>query len=246
MRRPNRRRLAVAAVLVVAVGYFVLIVTLFPPRGRGGGLPGWAQPVFAVGVPVLVIAVILLALNRQPTGRLSAESLAVLLSEPDRLPWQTGEPGEHRPLSRFGGRNRVLTARHTDEAIALEIGRSRDTVCLAVCLPAPVGETRLAVYRLAGYRRTAMYRWLARWRYRTGDAGFDRRFYVDTDDPDAARDLLAPSVTRWLAADPRARLLGLTVEDEMLACWVSGEFREPVATAMLGYLADLCRCVEER
>lgn len=245
MHGPNRRRLALAAVLAVTVGYLVLIVTLFPPRGRGAdGLPGWAQPLFAVGVPVVVIGVILLAGTRRPSGRLPPDRV----SESDRLPWRIGDPGEHAPPSRFGGRNRVLTARHAGEGIALEIGTSRDTgaVHLAVCLPAPVGDARLAVCRLAGYRCTAVYRSIARWRFRTGDPGFDRRFFVDTDDPAAARDLLTPAVTRWLTADARVRSLGLVVEDEMLACWVSGEFREPIATAMLGYLADVRRCIEER
>jgi hypothetical protein len=90
----------------------------------------------------------------------------------------------------------------------------------------PVRPARLVVCRAAGYRRRGLYRAVAFWRLRTGNVGFDRQFFVFTDDRASARALLSPELVDWLIGEERAALLPLIFQNGTLSTGFSKRPKE--------------------
>jgi hypothetical protein len=85
-------------VLVLSLAYLVLLLTLLRNRTRSTPwpmgvfsqhVPGWAQPLIAVGGPVLLVVVLVAAATRYPTFRLDA-GLAEVIEE-----WRKRHPQLH-------------------------------------------------------------------------------------------------------------------------------------------------------
>lgn len=84
-------------------------------------------------------------------------------------------------------------------------------------------------------------------RFSTGDGEFDGRFRVHAENRDAARALLSPQVTGFLAADPRAEHIGVTFEHGALSVWLRARFEDvDVIAPMIDLMMQLYQRIPPR
>lgn len=108
-----------------------------------------------------------------------------------------------------------------------------------VSIDTPAQRPRLAIYRLHGPRTWPGYQQLARWRFRTGDRRFDRRFFVEAADRDFARVVLNPQVIEWINSEPIAQHLGFIFEHGTLNTWLNDKFHVTAMNPMADQLIQV-------
>lgn len=207
-------------------------------------VPGWSQPVIAVGGVLLLFAVWIVAVQAAPSASLSNKRVGAALEQ-----WRTEHPRTHftwHPVTpaRAPKKRRIRDAFQTRSAgqpvtvldtsvTGSGVSGGRTVTFHMIVSTEFSSDVTMTVFALRSYRNTALYRALAFWRFRTGNSEFDAKFFVLTRNRARAREILGDSLTNWLAGDGRAQCLPWNVEDGVLSVDVRGTFdpaaREPLA-----------------
>lgn len=239
--------------VILSVAYFLLLAQFLrnstkpTPSFMGHWaqlVPGWSQPVIAVGGVGLLIAAWTSAVIAAPWMSLKNKRVSAALDQwrsehPNtHYKWHNVTPArtpkKHRVREAFQTRSAGAPVTALDTSVTSSGTNSGLTVTyhMIVSTEFPSGVT-MTVFGLRGYRNTALYRAMAFWRFRTGNAEFDAKFFVLSRNRARAREVLNPSLTGWLAGDGRARYLPWNVEDGVLSVDLRGQFdpaaREPLA-----------------
>jgi hypothetical protein len=207
-------------------------------------VPGWSQPVIAVGGVGLLVAAWASAVAAAPWISLRNKQVSAALEQ-----WRSEHPNTHYKWhnvtpARAPKKHRIREAFQTRSAgapvIALDTsvkgsgttGGMTLTYHMIVSTEFPAG-VKLTVFGLRGYRNTAPYRALAFWRFHTGNREFDAKFFVLAGNRARAREVLGESLMGWLVGDGRAKYLPWNVDDGVLSIDLNGQFdpaaREPLA-----------------